>query len=84
MAFAVPLPNPFKQKRAALPPLLTNQVSCSAAAAVANNDDNNKEERYLAKALPPSSAKPSRAITALSQMPTARYANACTAKALDL
>ena len=66
MAFAVPLPNPFKQKRAALSPLPTNQVSCSAAAAAANDNNNNEEERHLAKALPPSSAKPFRAIMALS------------------
>jgi hypothetical protein len=82
MASAVPLPNPFKQKRAALPPLPTDQVSRSAAAAAADND--NEEERYLAKALPPSFAKPSGAITALSQMLAACCANACTSKALDL
>jgi hypothetical protein len=82
MASAVPLPNPFKRKRAALPPLPTDQVSRSAAAAAA--DDNDEEERHLAEALPPSSAKPSGAITALSQMPAARRADARTAKALDL
>ena len=82
MASAVPPPNPFKRKRAALPPLPTDRVSRSAAAAAADDDD--EEERHPAKALPPSSAKPSGAITALSQMPAARCANACTAKALDL
>ena len=84
MASAVPPPNPFKRKRAALPPLPTDRVSRSAAAAAADDDDDDEEERHLAKAFPPSSAKPSGAIMALSQIPTACYTNACTAKALDL
>jgi hypothetical protein len=89
------LPNPFKRKRTALPPLPTNQVSRSAAAALAqpaapaapaaaDDNDDNEKERYLAKAFPPSFAKPFGTITALSQMSAARRVNACTAKALDL
>jgi hypothetical protein len=94
---SVPLPNPFKRKRTALPSLLTDQVSCFAAAAAspawpaapaavvaANNDNNNNKEQHLAKAFPPSFAKPFGAIIALSQMLAACCANVCTAKALNL
>jgi hypothetical protein len=76
---SVPLPNPFKRKRTALPSLPTDRVSRSAAAAAslarpaapaataaANDNDNDDKEQHLAEALPPSSAKPSGAITALS------------------
>jgi hypothetical protein len=85
----------FKRKRTALPALPTDRVSRSVAAAttstttqpaahaaVAAEDD--EEEHHLAEALPPTSTKPSGAIKALSQMPAARHADACTTKTLDL
>jgi hypothetical protein len=55
-----------------------------AAAAAVDDDDNDDDEYHLAQALLATFTKPSGAIMALSKMPAARRANACTTKALDL
>jgi predicted cobalt transporter CbtA len=87
---------PFRKQRT---PLLTDRVSRSAAAAATTTTTaraapgaaaaaaataKDEEEYHPAEAFPPTSTKPSGAITALSKKPAVRRADAYTTKTLDL